>query len=201
MSSFWDGKFGNAEYVYGTEPNDFLKSVSAQLPPKSNVLSIGEGEGRNAIYLAKMGHSVLGVDSSTVGLEKARKLAQEHGVSIQTDVADLATYDIGEAKYDSIVSIFCHLSPSIRKEVYKNIVKGLVPGGILIMESYTPKQLEYKTGGPPVAEMMSTIDELSLELEGLDFEIGGEKERNVVEGSLHTGKAHVVQVLGRKKSL
>ena len=198
--STWNDRYGNsAEYVYGTEPNDFLKSVSSKLSPNSKILSIGEGEGRNSVYLAKLGHSVMGVDASSVGMDKARKLAEEQGVTIQTTVADLATFEIGDAEWDGIVSIFCHLPPLLRKEVYKKVVKGLVPGGILILESYTPKQLEYKTGGPPVAEMMSTLEELSEELEGIVFEIGEKKERDVVEGTFHTGKAHVVQVLGRKK--
>jgi SAM-dependent methyltransferase len=118
---------------------------------------------------------------------------------MELEVADLTNYEFGTDKWDAIVSIFCHLPPQLRRHVYKQTVQALKPGGILILEAYTPKQLEYKTGGPPVAEMMCTLDGLREELVGLEFEIGEEKERNVVEGTLHTGLAHVVQVFGRKK--
>mmetsp|Transcript_17595 Transcript_17595/g.36964 ORF Transcript_17595/g.36964 Transcript_17595/m.36964 type:complete len:250 (+) Transcript_17595:85-834(+) len=198
IMAMWDGKYSSDEYVFGTKPNDFLESVSSKLAPNSSVLSLGEGEGRNAVFLAKLGHDVLGVDASAVGLEKAQKLAREHGTEIDTKVADLESFDMEVSKWDGVVSIFCHMPSELRKEVYKKIVGGLKPGGILILEAYTPKQLEYKTGGPPVADMMPTLDLLKVELDGLYFEIGEEKERDVVEGRLHTGKAHVVQVVARK---
>lgn len=204
VMSQWNERYSSTtDYVYGTKPNDFLSSVSDRLPPTSTVLSIGEGEGRNALYLAQLGHKVTGVDASSVGIEKAQTLMKEHGVLLASnanlEVADLATYELGESQYDGIVSIFCHLPPTLRKQVYKRVVSALKPNGILILEAYTPKQLEYKSGGPPVAEMMCTLDGLREELEGLEFEIGVEMEREVVEGTLHTGLAHVVQVLGRKK--
>eukprot|EP00804_Cyclotella_cryptica_P025669 CCRYP_002895-RA/>CCRYP_002895-RA protein AED:0.01 eAED:-0.00 QI:0/-1/0/1/-1/1/1/0/209 len=202
----WNDRYSSSDYIYGTQPNEFLEYISNDpryLHPSSKILSIGEGEGRNAVHLGKLGHFVTGVDASSVGIEKARKLAVEHGVTnIDFEVADLSQYDFGTEKWDAVVSIFCHLPPQLRRQVYKQIVDALKPGGILILEAYTPKQLEYKTGGPPVAEMMCTLDGLRDEL-GLggwmEFEIGEEKERSVVEGTLHTGLAHVVQVLGRKK--
>jgi len=194
----WDERYSEEGYVYGTEPNDFLASQSDQLSPNSKILCLAEGEGRNGVYLAKLGHSVLGVDSSSVGLQKARDLAEAKGVCIETQVADLKDFDIGEEKWDVVVSIFAHLPPPIRKSVHERVVKGLKKGCVIILEAYTPKQLEYKTGGPPVAEMMMTLDGLLSELKGLDFEFGRELERDVVEGKYHTGKAYTVQVFARK---
>jgi 2-polyprenyl-3-methyl-5-hydroxy-6-metoxy-1,4-benzoquinol methylase len=194
----WDERYSEENYVYGTDPNDFLASQCNKLAPNSRILCLAEGEGRNSVHLAKLGHSVLGVDSSSVGLEKARKLADSNGVSIETQVVDLKDFDIGEENWDVIVSIFAHLPPPLRENVHERVVKGLKKGGVFILEAYTPKQLEYKTGGPPVAEMMMTLEGLMSELHGIEFEFGRELEREVVEGKYHTGKAYTVQVFGRK---
>ncbi|KAL7518965.1 hypothetical protein ACHAWX_003764 [Stephanocyclus meneghinianus] len=204
----WNDRYASSDYMYGTQPNDFLESIANNpryLHPSSKILSIGEGEGRNAVHLGKLGHFVTGVDASSVGIEKARKLASEHGVTnVIFEVADLSQYDFGIEKWDAVVSIFCHLPPQLRRQVYRQIVDALKPGGTLILEAYTPTQLEYKTGGPPVAEMMCTLEGLREELGHggwIEFVIGEEKERSVVEGTLHTGLAHVVQVVGRKTPL
>lgn len=194
----WDERYSEEIYVYGKEPNDFLASQCDKLVPNSRILCLAEGEGRNSVHLAKLGHSVLGVDSSSVGLEKARKLADSNGVCIETQVVDLKDFDVGEEKWDVIVSIFAHLPPPLRRNVHERVVKGLKKGGVIILEAYTPKQLEYKTGGPPVAEMMMTLEGLMSELDGIDFEFGRELERDVMEGKYHTGKAYTVQVFGRK---
>jgi len=197
-SDMWDQRYSEDGFAYGTNPNDFLASQAKKLSPNSKVLCLAEGEGRNAIFLAKLGHEVMGIDSSSIGIAKAQKLAESEGVSIEAQVTDLKDFDFGENKWDAIVSIFAHLPPPLRKSVHERAVKGLKSGGVLILEAYTPKQLEYKTGGPPVAEMMMTLDGLMSELEGLDFEFGRELERNVVEGKYHTGKAYTVQVFARK---
>ena len=195
----WDKRYSEESYAYGTKPNDFLASQSKNLNPSSDILCLAEGEGRNAVSLAKLGHNVLGVDSSSVGLEKAKNLAEKEGVKIDVQIADLKDYDIGIEKWDAVVSIFAHLPPALRKDVHQRVVKGLKKGGVLILEAYTPKQLEYKTGGPPVAEMMMCLDDLMEEFEGLEFEFGIEQEREVIEGKYHTGKAYTVQVFARKK--
>lgn len=195
----WDKRYSEECYAYGTKPNDFLASQSKKLNPSSDILCLAEGEGRNAVSLAKLGHNVLGVDSSSVGLEKAKNLAEKEGVKIDVQVADLKDFDIGIEKWEAVISIFAHLPPALRKDVHQRVVKGLKKGGMLILEAYTPKQLEYKTGGPPVAEMMMCLDDLMEEFEGLEFEFGIEQEREVIEGKYHTGKAYTVQVFARKK--
>jgi len=195
----WDSRYSDKDFAYGKEPNDFIAEQAPNiLPSSSRVLCLAEGEGRNAVALAKLGHNVLAVDLSEPGLKKALALASENNVTIETAVADLATYDLGTSQWDAIVSIFCHLPPPLRRDVHKRATKALKPGGVLILEAYTPKQLEFGTGGPPNAAMMMTLQDLREELTGLDFEIGRELERNVLEGKYHTGRGHVVQVVARR---
>jgi len=193
----WDQRYNTAEFVYGEEPNSFLVASVHHLVPGS-LLCLAEGEGRNGVFLARKGFQVMAVDSSAVGLQKAGKLAARHKVDLRTVVADLAEYEIEADSVDNIVSIFCHLPPVVRKRVHRAVVHGLRPGGILILEAYTPDQLQLKTGGPPGKEMMMTLHELRSELAGLDFVFARETEREVVEGRLHTGVGAVVQVIARK---
>ena len=193
----WDERYAAEEYVYGTLPNDFLVSRVASLP-RGRVLCLGEGEGRNAAWLAQQGFEAHAVDASAVGMEKARRLALGRGVTVATTVADLATWDAGEAQWDAIVSIFCHLPPPVRARVHGRIAHWLRPGGVFLLEAYTPGQLVLKTGGPPVAELMMTLAGLRAELAGLVIEHGVETVRRVVEGRLHHGDGAVVQVLARR---
>ncbi|WP_455365245.1 SAM-dependent methyltransferase [Kaarinaea lacus] len=193
----WDERYNSEEYIYGKDPNTFLANAAGKIP-KGKVLCVAEGEGRNAVYLAEHGYDVIAVDSSSVGLEKARKLAGERGVRIETIHCDLAHFDIEPESWDGVVSIFAHVPPEVRKELHKKIVNGLRSGGVLILEAYRPDQLKYKTGGPPTAEFMMTLEGLEEELHGLNFEYGVELDRDVVEGKFHTGKGAVVQIIGVK---
>lgn len=195
----WNERYSQPGYAYGTEPNDFLAAVAAQIP-RGRVLSIGDGEGRNGVHLATLGHAVTSVDSSTVGLAKARALATERGVTITTVEADLAAFDIAPAAWEGIVSIFCHLPPPLRRRVYAQAAQGLVPGGVFVLEAYTPAQLALGTGGPSQAEMMPTLAVLRDELVGLEFVHALELERDVQEGAYHGGRSAVVQVIARRPS-
>jgi SAM-dependent methyltransferase len=194
----WDARFATSDYAYGTRPNDFLVEVASRLPPGARVLSLGEGEGRNAVYLAGLGHQVSAVDASAVGLAKAQRLAAERGVTLQTQVSDLGDYHLQPGAWDAVVSIFCHLPPALRSRVYREVVAALRPGGHVLLEAYTPAQLRHGTGGPPVAELLYTAAQLREDFAGLELERLQELERNVVEGRLHTGRAAVVQLVGRK---
>jgi SAM-dependent methyltransferase len=193
----WDERYGGPDYAYGTEPNDFLVAAADRLPA-GRVLCLGEGEGRNAVWLAGRGFEVTAVDASAVGLEKARRLAAERGVTVDTVHADLATFTIERDAWDAIVTIFCHLPPALRVDVHRRSVSGLRPGGVLLLEAYTPRQLALGTGGPPVAEMMMDADTLRMELAGLELVHLEELERDIREGAFHAGVGAVVQVLGRK---
>ena len=193
----WDKEYSVEEYVYGKEPNGFLLEMSDRLK-KGNVLCLAEGEGRNAVHLARQGFEATAVDSSRVGLAKAVKLAQEFGVTIQTVTADLADYVIEEGVWDTIISISCHVHQDLRRRLHRDVVAGLREGGTFLLEAYTPKQLEFQTGGPPSVEYLMELVTLKGELDGLEFIHGQELVRDVVEGINHTGKGSVVQVFARK---
>ena len=197
MRTFWDERFDRGEYVYGTEPNEFVVEA-AQHIPQGKVLCIGEGEGRNAVFLAEQGYDVTAVDSSSIGLQKAQKLAAERGVSITTIHADLDQYSIEPNTWHGIVSTFVHMPKPMRRKVHAACVKGLAPGGALILEGFTPQQLNYNTGGPAALELLMTLEELKTEFQGLDFRIAQEVVRYRQAGLFHTGDAAVVQILGIK---
>lgn len=193
----WDERYSAPAYAYGTEPNDFLKSVADRIPP-GPVLCLAEGQGRNAVYLASLGHQVLAVDQSPIGLKRAQELAAARGVSIATQVADLASFHITPGAWAGIVAIFSHLPRELRARVFAAAVKGLAPGGAFVLEAYTPKQLEYGTGGPRDVSMLMSLAALRAELAGLRIEHGLETEREIHEGIHHQGRSAVVQILGFK---
>lgn len=193
----WDQRYNTDEFVYGTQPNDFLASVSGRIPG-GRVLCLAEGEGRNAVYLAQQGHQVLAVDKSAVGLAKAERLAAAGGVRIETRVVDLARFEFEPGSWDAVVSIFAHVPSILRRALHRGVVSGLRSGGVFVLEAYTPAQLLLKTGGPPDADMLMSLAGLREELAGLDFRHALELEREVVEGKLHTGRGAVVQVLAVK---
>jgi SAM-dependent methyltransferase len=193
----WNERYQTEDFIYGKEPNDFLRAASLKVPP-GRVLCLAEGEGRNAVFLAGQGHDVTAVDAAAVGLQKARRLAKERRVRINTEVADLGQYDLGQANWDLIVSIFCHVPQEIRTELHRKVVFALKPGGLFILEAYTPAQLAFGTGGPPTPELMMSLAALRTELAGLSFEHALETERKVVEGTHHSGRGAVVQLIARK---
>lgn len=193
----WNERYSRPGYAYGREPNDFLASVAPRIP-RGRILSLAEGEGRNATFLASLGCEVTAVDASEVGLAKARDLARERGVSIAAVVADLEAFQIEPGAWDGIVSIFCHLPRAVRACLHRGVVAGLKRGGVFVLEAYTPRQLAFGTGGPNSAELLMELTDLREELAGLRFLHAAELERDVIEGSFHTGRASVVQVLAIK---
>jgi 2-polyprenyl-3-methyl-5-hydroxy-6-metoxy-1,4-benzoquinol methylase len=194
---FWNERYSSREYLYGTEPNAFLEENADRL--RGPVLSLSEGEGRNAVFLASRGFSVLGVDCSEVGLEKARALAESRGVVIDTELADLAEFEPGEDRYGSIVSIFAHLPSPIRGRLYPLLEKALVPGGIVLLEAYSEEQLARDTGGPKDIDRLMSVQKLQREFPNLEPILVREIEREVNEGGGHAGMASVVQLIARRE--
>jgi SAM-dependent methyltransferase len=194
----WNERFNIPEYRYGTDPNQFLATNAGRIPA-GRVLCLGDGEGRNGVYLAGLGYDVTSVDQSDVGLAKTGRLAEERGVEIKTVEADLADYTIEPGCWSGIVSIFCHLPPDLRRRVHAAAAEGLTAGGVFILEAYTPRQLRFKTGGPPTAELMMTLDALREDLAGLRLEVARETDRDLREGTCHTGTGAVVQVVAVKE--
>ena len=204
----WNDRYAADEYIYGTEPNAFLAEHAHLLT--GPVLSLAEGEGRNAVFLAGLGLSVHGVDSSAVGLAKAQALAAARGVRIGTEVADLAEFVPAAGGYGAVVSIFAHLPGALRARLYPLLAQSLQPGGLVVaagfllkeglvlLEAYSLDQLPRHTGGPKDADMLMSLDKIRQGFPGFEPVLLRELTRDVCEGSYHTGLASVVQFIGRK---
>lgn len=196
----WNERYATPEHVYGTEPNAFLVSLAHRIPPGGRVLCLMEGEGRNAVFLAGLGHEVTAMDGSEVGLAKARTLAEQRGVSLQTVHADAADFTIEPGAWDGIVSIYGHLPPPLAERIHRAAAAGLRPGGVLILEAFAKSQLGKGTGGPKDPAMLYDLEILCRQLAGLRLEIAREVEREVHEGRHHTGLGSVIQILAVRKA-
>lgn len=197
----WDQRYSEPGYAYGTEPNDFLRAVADRLPRGAPVLCIGEGEGRNAVYLAGRGHEVTALDASSVGLSKAADLARERGVELTTVHADLADHELGRERWGGIVEIFCHMPRPLRDRVHRGVAAALAPGGVFVLEAYTPAQLEHRTGGPPALERLYDLPSVRAALQGLELTLARELVREVHEGAYHHGPGAVLQLVARKTAV
>ncbi len=194
---FWNERYDHADFAYGKVVNDFIKEQN--FPPRSKILCLAEGEGRNGVYLAKLGHIVTCIDYSESGILKMRKLAEEEHVTIETICADLNDVDLEHEAWDGIVIIFGHFQTSLRKKIHQQVYGALKHGGTLILEAYHKNQIDFQTGGPVNTEMLYSIEELSSDFSAftnLSIEV---KIRKVEEGHFHTGEAAVIQVIAVKK--
>ena len=194
---YWDQRFASAGFVYGEQPNDFLNEHASGLKA-GQALCLAEGEGRNAVFLAELGHQVCAQDISPVGLGKAEELAQRRSVNIHTLCCDLAAFHPEPASLDLIAAIWMHLEPELRATVLQRAVEALRPGGHLLIEAYSPKQLGFSSGGPTRRELLIDAAQLQHELAALKPLILQEVEREIAEGSAHQGPSAVVQFFGRK---
>ncbi len=194
----WNERYASEGFVYGTEPNSFLAQHANILT--GPVLSLAEGEGRNAVFLASLGLDVLGVDASEVGLAKAQKLASSRGLAIRTEVADLAIYEPPGNSFGAVVSIFAHLPDEIRQRLYPLVERSLKPGGVIVLEAYSKAQLSRSTGGPKDSDLLLSCTDLKHAFPNCETILLQETEREVVEGQFHTGWASVVQFMARKKT-
>jgi SAM-dependent methyltransferase len=196
--AFWDEKFAPEDYQYGTRPNAFLAAEAWRLNPSSQILAIGDGEGRNGVWLAEQGHRVTTVDVSPRALQKASKLALDRGVRITTICADLRDFDFPVDTYDAAVAVFVHFRPGDRQRVHAGLAHALKPGGLIILEGFTPDQLKHASGGPPVEEMLYTPDMLRADFDGLEVLHCEAGDTWLKEGPLHQGQAATVRFIARK---
>ncbi|MGB0127521.1 MAG: class I SAM-dependent methyltransferase [Rhodocyclaceae bacterium] len=197
--SFWDQRFDQEDYLFGKEPNAFLVSQAPLLRPGQRALSVADGEGRNSVWLALEGLDVTAVELSAPAIAKARRLADERGVNVGFHQADLLDWDFGQGRYDVIAAIFIQfLAPVEREVVFQRMAAALRPGGWLILQGYTPKQLEYRTGGPPCAENLYTSDLLMGAFAGLEIMHLWEHEAHVVEGTGHVGWSALIDLVARR---
>ena len=197
----WSTRYRNAgeDYVFGTTPNRFLAAQSALLSAGSNALSVADGEGRNAVWLAEQGLRVTATEISPVALEKARKLAAGRHVEVDFVVADAVAWDYPEAAFDFVVGIFIQFADPVQRErIFAGMARALRPGGHLIVHGYTPKQLEYRTGGPSAVENLYTAELLRTAFAGLDIVHLQEYEDVLDEGVGHKGQSALVGLVARK---
>ncbi len=198
---FWNARYSEPGYAYGTEPNAFLVSQKKYFEPGMKALAVADGEGRNGVWLAQQRLDVLSVDASAVGLRKTQELAQTRAVSVRTQLADLTRWQWPEKEFDILAAIFVHFSPDQRARMHTNMLRALKPGGVLILEAFTPEQLRYKTGGPPVKEMLYTADMLRQDFADAEVVLLEETLAELSEGPYHRGVAAVVRTVLKQKPL
>jgi SAM-dependent methyltransferase len=195
----WEKRFAVPDYVFGTEPNAFLKTQAGVLPKSGTALAVSDGEGRNGVWLAERGLDVLSIDWSPTALGKAQALAQSRRVALRTARADLVGYEWPAAQYDVVVAIFIQfLTPEERRVAFGGMREALKPGGLLLMEGYRPEQLNYKTGGPSRVENLYTRALLESEFAGLSELRIVEHDSMTREGAGHVGMAALIDLVGRK---
>lgn len=198
MKSFWDSRYSLPQYAYGIEPNAFLAGQLRKLKPGKLLLPM-EGEGRNAVFAAKEGWIVDAFDFSEAAQRKAEKLAAEAGVTINYSISDASRFQAAEGSYDAVAMIFAHLPPEIRNGFHRKLIDALRPGGVFLLEAFTPQQLNYQSGGPRQYEMLYTAQMLQQDFSDLRIEFLEETETTLEEGPFHSGKAAVVQLIAIKK--
>jgi SAM-dependent methyltransferase len=196
-SKFWDGRYEEDGFAYGTEANEFLKGALAGLKP-GTILLPAEGEGRNAVYAAQLGWDVDAIDFSQAGKDKALKLAQKLGVTINYEIVDISLFEPNKS-YDTIAFIFMHLAPKERNETFRRYVSFLKPGGKLIVEIFSKQQLGNPSGGPQNAEWLVNKEELATLFAELDIELLEEVETTLHEGKYHLGKANTTRLIGTRR--
>lgn len=195
----WEKRFAAAEYVFGDEPNAFLVRQKARLPAKGRALAVSDGEGRNGVWLAQQGLDVVSMDFSPKAQVKAQALAAKRGVKITTELADILKYPWPEATFDVIAVIFIqYMNPLERIAAFAGIARALKPGGLLLLEGYTPKQVRYGTGGPKEPENMYTAALLEAAFGGfskLDMSI---YDAELNEGAGHGGISALIDLVAVK---
>ena len=195
----WDERFSQAEPVYGQEPNAHLRAQAPRLKPGAKVLVPGDGYGRNGLWLAKQGFQVHTVDLSPVGVERARKAAHAANLNMSIELADLSAWKWPVATFDAVASIFLHLPPELRANTHSRMLDALHPAGIVILEAFTPTQLQHSSGGPKQMELLYTAEILRLDFAAAEILELQESEVQLAEGRMHRGPAAVVRAVFRKR--
>ncbi|MBE2278265.1 MAG: class I SAM-dependent methyltransferase [Rhodobacteraceae bacterium] len=195
----WDERFARDGYLFGTEPADFLRREAGRLAPASRLLCIADGEGRNSVWLAGQGHSVVAMDGSAVGMAKARRLAADRGVTVETHVADIADWDWTARPYDAVVAIFIQFAPPpLRDRIFAGLQAALRPGGLILLHGYTPEQIALGTGGPRAVEQLYTPALLRAAFAGMEILRLAAYRAEVDEGEGHSGPSALIDLVARK---
>ncbi|MBA3024382.1 MAG: class I SAM-dependent methyltransferase [Gammaproteobacteria bacterium] len=197
--SVWDERYSGEDYFYGTEPNAFLISQHELLKPGLRCLAVADGEGRNGVWLAEQGLDVLSLDASPVAQAKAKRLAQTRGVTMRFEQADLLGWRSDE-RFDVVAAIFIQfVGPELRPAQFENLKRHLKPGGLLLLQGYTPRQLDFKTGGPSQVENLysaTMLRELCADMEIVHL---GEHDSVIHEGTGHSGMSALIDLVARAR--
>lgn len=202
LQAFWNERYAGEGFAYGTQPNTFLVEHAGPVAPGAEVLCLADGEGRNGVWLARQGARVSSWDVAQCGLDKARRLAEQAGVPLQTVLADVTTADLGRGRWDLIASIFLHLPAPARRALHRRCAAALKPGGRFLFEAYGPGQRARGTGGPKEPALLPTLAEVEADFEGLDGLAVRHRfhgVRPVHEGPLHAGDGEVVQLVLQRR--
>jgi len=196
---FWNKRYEAEGFLFGREPNAFVKSQAHLFKPGLDVLSIADGEGRNGVFVARQGANVTSVDFSEPALEKARSLAKEFNVDITIDLQDLYQWQGPETAYDIVLAIFIQFAPPEKRTGLFNNIKHMVkPGGLVVLQGYRPEQLAYKTGGPPQAENMYTSELLRSAFGDFNILHLEEHDSVVDEGPGHSGRSALIDMIAQR---
>lgn len=199
MAPDWDERFYTPGYVYGEAPSAFLAGAAAHLPGGGRALAVADGEGRNGVWLATRGLSVTSVDISSVGLAKARSLAQRQGVRLETVQADFDRWTWPEAEYDVVAAIFIQFAPpAMRDRIFARMAAALAPGGLLLLHGYRPEQVDLGTGGPPQRENMYDVAMLKAAFAGLEILELRAYDAVIEEGEGHSGLSALIDLVARR---
>ena len=197
--SQWDQRFSRPGLLFGEQPNRFLEREAHRLGAGSTVLSVADGEGRNALYLASLGHRVCAFDISAVAVAKARELAARRGLQVEWHTASADEWDWRARAWDAVLAVFVQFAdPAMRRRMFEGMWTALRPGGLLLVQGYTPRQLEFRTGGPGRLEHLYTsalLRELLPQAEWLQLR---EYEDELAEGSAHVGRSALLDAVARK---
>lgn len=197
--SFWDEKYDVDHYRYGTDPNSFVAaSVETYVHAPSQVLVLGSGEGRDAVWLAQKGFEVTAVDASGKGIAKTEELMSDANVLVRTIKSDFANWEPDEGRYEAVVLVYVHMPPELRKETHAKAIRALDEGGYIFLEAFTPEQLQHDTGGPKSREMLFTEEIIQHDFAELHPELLEERTVHLDEGPGHSGDAEVIRFIGRK---
>lgn len=198
MQNFWEARYKEAPYAYGTAPNEFFMQQLNKLPSRGSILLPMDGEGRNAVHAAQQGWEVTAFDYAAAAVQKAEKLAGEKGVSINFIQADAGLFDYGAGQYDAVALVFAHLPEPLRTHLHQSCVKALKPGGTLILEGFHLNQLNHPSGGPRQLDLLYTKEIIAQDFQPLQIALLEDLETHLSEGLYHVGSAHVVRFVGKK---
>ena len=198
-ASTWNRRFQAPGFLFGTEPNVWLRAQAHRWKPGQRVLCAADGEGRNSVWLARQGLRVDAFDIAEAGVAKARGLAADAGVTVNFAVCDGDAVVWPEAVYDGVAAIFVQFAdPALRTRLFQRMVASLKPGGVLILQGYTPRQLDYRTGGPPILSHLYTADLLRTAFAGLSIVTLDDYEADVQEGTGHSGRSALIGLVARR---